>query len=186
MPAVENDLPTLLSFKPYKPGGKRVELVPGVPVEMSCEDLESLWAKDPVFRAYYKDHGIHVDGWSPDDGTSQSRKPPESMLNPHAAVPNLEMRPAEDKPEPGPEPSTDPIDPIPNAGVPGNTWQAKASIESSVNPDQLNEWKTVEKRKTVLGFLKKRIKQLSSSRAMDDGPSYESAETSSEEENQGI
>lgn len=159
MPAVENMIATLLSFKPFDETGKRLELVPTKPVEMEADSLTALWKKDKIFQHYYKNRAVVVRGWAPPEKVDVAHDVPSEMVSPHKPSPSADVGNRK-PPEPAPLPSTEPIEPTPVAGVPGNAKQALASVYASVNPDQLTEWGNVETRKTVLKAIDERLAKL--------------------------
>lgn len=174
MPVVENMIATLLTFKPVDASGKRLTLVPTKPVELSKDQLSKLWSTDKIFQSLYKDRAVEVEGWTPPGSVDRARSIPRSMIPPHRAAPNLEMRKPEDKPEPPEQPSTETIEPTPTAGVPGNAKQARASVLASENADQLEAWKQSETRATVLEAIDKTLSRLGGEvQVSEDKPSEE-------------
>lgn len=159
---LDNQLATLLTFKPCAKGGKRTELIPTKPLALTKDELDALHKRDPVFREYWRIRAVEAPGWEPSGKPERLLSLPRHMIPPHRPIPDEGMNDPRNKPPEEPLPSTEPIEPTPTSGVPGNANQASALVHASMNPTQLEQWAEVETRKTVLKAIDERLQKLAS------------------------
>jgi len=160
MPKIVSDLTALVTLKPCKPLGKRVNLIPGQPLEVTETELKHLFDVDQSFRWYVENACIEVQGGSLPEGMKLARRMPPGMTPPHRPGPTTGVRDPGQKPPPSTPRDTAPIEPTPMGGVPGTAKQAMTSIYASTDIDQLEAWKGTETRKSVLKVIDERVADI--------------------------
>ena len=154
---VELHLPRVLSF-----GGSKLVLSPGKNAVDEGLFME-LWASDGTIKWYFEEGAFSVEKgnepWAPNGAAKAAKKPPAETV--HAVVPTSELRSPEDKPEPGPPPPNDPIEPTRvGGGVPGSAAESKALISATDDPAMLKDWLSNDNRATVRRAIKTRIENI--------------------------
>lgn len=139
-----------------------MKFVPGVN-EVSEDLFLEIWNNDPAIKFYFEERAfiIKKDGkpWSPDGETAQADAPPVEVT--HTKIPSVDVQPDENRPEPPPPASTEPIPPrMMGGGVPGNSGESKTTIRETEDLGLLGGWLERETRSTVRRAIRSRMTSL--------------------------
>lgn len=138
-------------------------ILPGVN-QLDDEKAKHLYESDWLFKHLIESKKLEVEDDSGElmfRSRMSAKQRHEAETNGHVAVPTMEVRKPEHKPEPEPAPSMEPAKPRPlGGGVPGLKDEALKLVSETEDLQQLMKWAEADTRKSVKAALAERMDEV--------------------------